>query len=120
MGLQSLETLGLLPTIVADADVGEALQWRYLVRAYDAGSPPELVTTLRTYFACGMRLEPTASTMSLHPNTVRNRIAKFQEATGTRLRDQMVASEGWWALKRTAVPGLSTVGPARAIPGPRL
>ena len=117
MGLQSLETLGLLLTVVADADVGETLQWRYLVRTHDAGSLPELMTTLRTYLACGMRLDPTASAMSLHPNTVRNRIAKFQEATGARLRDRMVAIEVWWALERTAVTGLPTDDPAAALPG---
>ncbi len=117
VGLQSLETLGLLLTVVADADVGETLRSRYLVRARDAGSLPEVVTTLRTYFACGMRLDPTASTMNLHRNTVRNRIAKFQEATGTRLRDQMVAIEVWWALERAAITGLPMADPIAASPG---
>jgi len=107
-GVHTFEGLGLLPAIFADTDVGESVQRRYLQPVVDTESLPELLGAIRTYFACGMHVDRAAKQMFLHPNTLRNRISKFEELTGANLRDPTVAIEVWWALQRVSLD------PARA------
>jgi sugar diacid utilization regulator len=97
-GVHTFSDLGLLPAIVADPDLGEALWQRYVhpVAAADCG--PEKVAALRTWFACGMHVDRAAAQMTVHPNTVRNRIARFEELAGVDLRDTAAAMQIWWAL----------------------
>ncbi len=98
-GVYAFGDLGLLPTIVADTDVGETVWRRYVQPLCDVESGPETVTALRTYFACGMHVDRAASELTLHPNTLRNRIARFEELIGADLRDATVAMQVWWALQ---------------------
>ncbi|MGH4024077.1 MAG: PucR family transcriptional regulator [Pseudonocardiaceae bacterium] len=102
-GVHPFEGLGLLPAIFADTDVGESVQRRYLQPMVDMESLPELLGAIRTYFACGMHVDRAAKQMFLHPNTLRNRISKFEELTGANLRDPTVAIEVWWALQRVSL-----------------
>lgn len=108
-GTHSFEGLGLLPTVLADADVGESLRRRYLQPLRGRGAAPEILTALRAYFDCDMQVDAAASALSLHPNTMRNRIRRFEELTGARLRDPIGALEVWWALRSTA---LAVAGPS--------
>ncbi|HEX4110266.1 MAG TPA: helix-turn-helix domain-containing protein [Solirubrobacteraceae bacterium] len=102
-GLHDLPGLGVRAAIIADGDVGEALTDRYLapVLADPAGS--DLLATLRGYFEAGMHVERTAGELFIHPNTLRNRLTKFETITGTSLRDPLTALEVWWALERLGV-----------------
>jgi hypothetical protein len=97
-GVHDVPSLGLRAAVAADADVGEALCARYLEPL--AG---ELAETLRTYLACEMHVERTAERLYVHQNTVRYRLARFEELTGANLRDPEVAFEVWWALEREAM-----------------
>jgi hypothetical protein len=97
-GVHSLDTLGLLPAVQADSDVGESLLRRYVRPATGIESLPELLNTIGTYLACGRHVHRTASTLFLHPNTLRYRITRFEKLTGARLRDPVSAMEVWWAL----------------------
>jgi DNA-binding PucR family transcriptional regulator len=36
----------------------------------------------------------------VHPNTLRHRLRRFEETTGTTLRDPRHLVELWWALER--------------------
>jgi sugar diacid utilization regulator len=101
-GIHDITTLGLRCAVVADGDVGNALCRRYL-DPLPAGSAAEIVDSLRAYFACGMRVEPAAAQLYVHPNTLRYRLARFEELTGTSLRDPGVGFEVWWALQRAAM-----------------
>jgi DNA-binding PucR family transcriptional regulator len=51
-----------------------------------------------------MHVERSAERLFVHQNTVRYRIARFEELTGVSLRDPGVAFEVWWALERAAMP----------------
>lgn len=117
-GVYSMDTLGLLPTIVADSDVGEILQRRYLAPRCADPLPPEVIATIGTFFAADMNVERAAAKMALHSNTVRNRIARFEDRTGANLRDVGTAMEVWWALQRTLVAGLPTDRPQRQVSRP--
>jgi sugar diacid utilization regulator len=46
-----------------------------------------------------MHTERTASELTVHPNTLRYRIARFEELTGADLREPACALEVWWALQ---------------------
>ena len=50
-----------------------------------------------------MHVERTAERLFVHQNTVRYRLARFEELTGASLRDPKVAFEVWWALERAAM-----------------
>jgi hypothetical protein len=100
-GTNSLDTLGVLPSVAADAAVGEALARRYLEPL--AASKAELIASLRAFFDCDMHIDRAAKRLFVHPNTLRYRIARFEELTGTNLRELRTQIEVWWALQRDAM-----------------
>ena len=101
VGVRSIESLGLLPAVVSDADVGDALCRRYLDPL--AGSTAEIATSLRVLFECRMQIDCAAERLFIHPNTLRYRITRFEELTGGSVRDPTTAFEVWWALQRAHV-----------------
>jgi DNA-binding PucR family transcriptional regulator len=92
----------LRPAILADTEVGDELRRRYLEPLDATRSAAELLTTLREYFASGMHVERAADALSVHQNTLRYRISRFEELTGANRRDPRVAFEVWWALELAA------------------
>ena len=101
-GTFDIAQLGLRPAIVADADVGDALHRRFIVPLEGSRSAGELVASLRAYFDSGQHIERAAERLFVHPNTLRYRLARFEELTGANLRDPVVAFEVWWALQRAS------------------
>ncbi len=97
-GAFSLADLSIRPAILADEALGDAFAERHLAPL--AGLGMELEETLRTYLAGGMRIEETARALHVHANTLRHRLKRFEEATGTSLRDPRAVVELWWALER--------------------
>ena len=53
----------------------------------------------------GMRVDDTARALHVHPNTLRHRLRRFEEATGATLRDPRHLVELWWALERRRLAG---------------
>ncbi|GKT30425.1 hypothetical protein ADUPG1_001510, partial [Aduncisulcus paluster] len=102
-GAYDIAALGLRSTVALDLEVGELLRRRYLDPLSLASSAGELIATLRAYLACGLHVERTATRLFVHQNTVRYRIARFEELTGTSLGDTEVLLEVWWALELSAM-----------------
>jgi hypothetical protein len=102
-GAYDIASLGLRPAVALDAEVGELLRRRYLEPLAAASSARELIATLRAYLACGMHVERTATRLFVHQNTVRYRIARFEELTGASLGDTEALLEVWWALELSAM-----------------
>lgn len=102
-GAHDIRSLGVRTAVAADTDVGEWLRLRYLEPLRRKGASQELVSTLRAYFACGLHVERAARQLFVHQNTVRYRLARFEELTGADLRDPEVLVEVWWALERSAM-----------------
>lgn len=98
-GCYDIDAIGLRAAVAADADVGDALRRRYLDPLADGGSARELIATLRAFLTSGMHVERTASRLFVHQNTVRYRLARFEELTGSSLRDAEVLFGVWWALQ---------------------
>ena len=97
-GAHDFGSLGLRAAVAMDSEVGEILRQRYLDPMAGADSARELLSTLRAYLACDMHVERTATRLFVHQNTVRYRLARFEELTGTSLRSTQVVVELWWAL----------------------
>jgi hypothetical protein len=108
-GTSDLAGLGLRAAVVADPDVGAVLRRRYLDPLAGAGSGSAsasvLVTTLREYLAAGGHVETAAQRLHVHPNTLRYRLARFEELTGTQLRGPLTTFEVWWAVQSAALDG---------------
>jgi hypothetical protein len=100
-GVYSLGDLSILPAILADDALGEAFEARHLAPLEQLGRlGAELETTLRAWLDQGMRIEECARALHVHPNTLRHRLRRFEEASGANLRDPRQLVELWWALER--------------------
>jgi hypothetical protein len=100
-GTRSLADLSIRPAVLADEALGDAFEARYLEPLAELGRlGAELQTTLRTWFDEGMRVEDAARALHVHPNTLRHRLRRFEEATGANLRRPTDLVELWWALER--------------------
>ncbi len=100
-GAFSLADLSIRPAILADEALGDAFAARLLVPLAGLGRlGADLETTLRVWLDQGMRIEETARALHVHPNTLRHRLRRFEQATGTALRDPRDLVELWWALER--------------------
>jgi hypothetical protein len=105
-GPVSIDQLGLLPAVIADRDVGDEITQRIIQPVLDQGKPGiTLIDTVTRYLENDLRLELTAAQMFLHVNTVRYRLRRFEELTGTSLRHVDDLVQVWWALRRRALPG---------------
>jgi DNA-binding PucR family transcriptional regulator len=102
----ALADLSIRPAILADEALGDAFAARYLGPLAGLGRlGAELDRTLREFLAQGMRVEETARELHVHPNTLRHRLRRFEEAAGANLRDPRVLVELWWALERRQLKG---------------
>jgi hypothetical protein len=100
-GYVGIEELGLLPALIADRDVGDEILRRIIEPVIGQGkSGVTLVDTVARYLENDCRLELTAEQMFLHVNTVRYRLRRFEELTGTNLRHVDDLVQIWWALRR--------------------
>ena len=105
-GAFSLADLSIRPAILADEALGDAFAARYLEPLATLGRlGAELDATLRAWFDEGRRIDDTARVLHVHPNTLRHRLRRFEEATGANLRDPRDLVELWWALERRHLAG---------------
>src|SRR5215217_970562 len=105
-GTLTLADLSIRPAILADEALGDAFAARYLEPLAGMGRlGTELETTLRAWFDQEMRIDDAARTLHVHPNTLRHRLRRFEEATGATLRDPRNLVELWWALERRRIAG---------------
>jgi PucR C-terminal helix-turn-helix domain len=105
-GAFSLADLSIRPAILADEALGDAFAARHLEPLTALGRlGTELEATLRAWLANEMRIDDTARALHVHPNTLRHRLRRFEEATGAALRDPRDLVELWWALERRRLGG---------------
>lgn len=98
-GVQDISSVGLRAAMVADTEVGKAMQTRYVGPLRDSGSAQELITTIDAYLECGMNVERAAKQLYVHQNTVRYRLARFEELSGCDIHEVEDLFGIWWALK---------------------
>jgi len=114
-GTFSLADLSIRPAILSDEALGAAFTCRHLEPLAALGRlGGELEDTLRVWFEQEMRIEETAKALHVHPNTLRHRLRRFEEATGASLRRPADLIELWWALERRRL----TAARERTAPAP--
>ena len=99
-GIFELEDFGVQPAIAQDTDVGDAMVGRYVDPLMAQSGGEAVLTTAERYLANDRNVDGTAKDLSVHPNTVRHRLVRFEEVTGRSLRDTETVVEVWWALQR--------------------
>ena len=99
-GVLSIEDLALQAAVLAENKVGGILLDRYLRPLAADKAAQVLEGTLREYLAHGMRVDHTARALFIHPNTLRNRLHRFQQITGADLNCIEDVVGLWWALQR--------------------
>lgn len=101
MGCRDLDGLGLFPALVADHAVGDAMVRRFIQPVENLGAAGDaLLHTVSCYLANNRRLNMTADALYMHVNTLRYRLSRFEELTGSSLRHTDDVLMVWWALER--------------------
>ena len=99
-GVYDLAELGLLPVVLDEQEIGDELVRRYITPLGTGDAAETLLDTVRHYLNVGMRADIAAKQLFVHHNTVRYRLRRYEELTGTNLRDPDRSLEVWWALQR--------------------
>jgi hypothetical protein len=100
-GLVTLDSVGLAASVLHDPAMGDMLMSRYLGPLRAMGSFGELLLdSLRTFLSCDQNTDDAARQLFVHPNTLRHRLGRFEQATGCNLRRAETLAEVWWVLTR--------------------
>jgi hypothetical protein len=100
-GLTEFSSLGLIPSVLGDADVGRSVLDRYVrPLELDGRAGTTVLRTVAAFLDNDCQVPQTAAALGVHRNTVRYRIGRFEQLTGCSLRHTAVLVEVWWALRR--------------------
>jgi hypothetical protein len=104
-GIFGIGDLGIHPALVVDTELGDVMMDRYVrpVLAHSGGDA--ILSTVERYLINDRSADITARELTLHSNTVRQRLAKFEDLTQRSLRDTEAVVELWWALQRRHMSG---------------
>jgi hypothetical protein len=99
-GIFGIGDLGIHPALVVDTELGDVMMDRYVrpVLAHSGGDA--ILNTVERYLVNDRIIDITARELTVHANTVRQRLAKFEDLTQRSLRDTEAVVELWWALQR--------------------
>lgn len=105
-GLRHLTDLALTVAAAAEPELGRLLTRTLLDRLDPADAfHRQLAETALAYLDNACRIEPTAGSLHVHPNTVKYRVRRFGEITGRSLappeRAAIAHSAHWWWALRT-------------------
>jgi hypothetical protein len=86
-GLRSLDQLALEAIARSEDVIGDHLVTRYVDRC-EPTSPTgaEMLETVRALLTHDLGIDQTASALTVHPNTVRNRLRRYEQLTSSSLR----------------------------------
>ena len=104
-GTFGIGDLGIHSAMVMDSEVGDLMLDRYVRPLLTISGGRSILTTVERYLVNDRSVDITARELSIHQNTVRQRLARFEELTQRSLRDTEAVVEIWWALQRRHVTG---------------
>jgi hypothetical protein len=102
-GVFGFHDLSLHPAIATDTDIGDVMAARYIAPVLNITGGDAVLATTDRYLGNDRNVDATAKDLQVHPNTVRQRLDRFEEATGRSLRETETVVEVWWALNRRRV-----------------
>lgn len=98
-GVHTLDGLGWRVAVPTAAGVTDLLRNRYLDPLRGAGAfGEEIILALRSYLSYDRSIPQTAAALHVHVNTLRYRLARFEELTGRSLQATDTIVELAWAL----------------------
>jgi purine catabolism regulator len=99
-----------------DEDVIDAFRDALLapLEDYEQRHGTDLLATLRAFLASGGRWQQTADELTMHVNTLRNRLGRVEQLTGRKLDATSDRVDLWLALESSAAR------PTRSLPASRL
>lgn len=105
-GAYAIDELGALPLVAAGGRAGDGLVERFVHEVERAGSGgPALVETVAAYLEHGLQVGETAKSLHLHVNSLRKRLRRYEEVTGSSLSSMDDLAAIWAALKRRELDG---------------
>ena len=100
-GFVTIEELSLLPAVLAEKELGDAVLARRIEPVLGHGEfGLQVLASLRAYLEADQRVDIAAKRLYVHPNTLRHRLQRYESLTGTNLRRAQDLVEVWWALRR--------------------
>ncbi|GHB67495.1 PucR family transcriptional regulator [Streptomyces viridiviolaceus] len=104
-GVFGVEEMSWRLAVEAEPWVSGHLRSKYVEPLAQDGEFGALVLeSVRTYLACDRSIKHAAAALVVHQNTLRYRLARFEEATGTSLAETDVIIEVSWALQQVPPP----------------
>jgi len=98
-GSFQMSDLSLRVAVASEPELGALLVTRYIAPLSAEGDyGATLEETVVAHIAAGCRIKATASRLNIHTNTVRHRLARFEELTRVHLDDPDVMLELWWTF----------------------
>lgn len=100
-GCHTIDSLGLRPLLVSENRVASVLLERYCRPFIDQGEfGTQILDSVWTWLNSARSFTRSAEALFIHPNTLRYRLRKFEEVTGTDFDNFTTLVEMWWALER--------------------
>jgi hypothetical protein len=99
-GVFGFGDLSLHPAIATDTEIGDVMITRYISPLLNITGGETILATTERYLGNDRNIDVTAKDLAIHPNTVRQRLDRFEEVTGRSLRETETVVEVWWALQR--------------------
>ncbi|MHB8264022.1 MAG: PucR family transcriptional regulator [Acidimicrobiales bacterium] len=99
-GVFTAESLGLLKAVAKDRNIGQWAVDRYLLPVNYAGSASgSIKLTVKAMLDHDMDVDAASKALSVHPNTMRYRMKRYENLTGAKTSrvDDLVGI--WWALR---------------------
>lgn len=104
-GVLTIEDLALESVVRSEHLLGDVLLGRYVAPLDPASAAgAEVLQTVAAFLDADLSAEDAAQALGVHPNTVRNRLRRFEQATGASLRSVRDLAEIRLALLRAAIP----------------
>ncbi|MFE3280281.1 helix-turn-helix domain-containing protein [Nocardia sp. NPDC059239] len=114
-GLLHREDVSILPAVDTCADIGEYLYGRLIAPVANTRTGEEILLTIAQFLTRQCSVAETAKALEIHQNSVRYRVARYQELTGADLTDTQTLVETWWAFRFRDIRGTRDVQDHLAI-----
>ncbi len=98
-GIVDQSNLGIRVAVVEEGELGEALYARYVVPVLAVPGGDQLLDSIRTFLGADANIARGAAALSVHQNTLRQRLDKYRRLTGADLGDLESTFEVWWAIQ---------------------
>lgn len=99
-GVIDMTSMSVRVAVAQDDGLGEVLYRRYVENLNAHSSMPGVLLETVTAFLCaGRSMAASAHALSIHVNTLRYRLERYEAITGIHLTDTTALIEVWWALE---------------------